>query len=107
MHLFRSWRVKEERCAGEAARPGSQSRHHPPRCGRWCKSLARPAREAARMKAAHRCTSIHTSAIARSFSTMSGYAQSETGNPAACSHSDRFAAEGSHGTWRIPLFQVP
>jgi len=58
------------------------------------------------MKAAHRCTSIHTSAIAiaRSFSTMSGNAQSEIGNPAACSHGDRFAAEGSHGTWRMYPF---
>lgn len=31
-------------------------------------------------------------------------AQSETGNPAACSHGDRFAAEGSHGTWRMYPF---
>jgi len=95
---------REERCAGETGRPGSLNQHHPPRCGRWCKSLAGPAREAARMNAVHRCTSIDTGTTARSFSTMSGNAQSEIGNATACSHGDRFAAEGSHGTWRMYPF---
>ena len=77
MHFFRSWRVGRRGARGKWDGLAAKAGTIPHGCGRWCKSLAGPAREAARMQAAHRCTSIQTSAIARSFSTMSGNAQSK------------------------------
>src|SRR5271157_1733716 len=99
MHLFRSWRVGRG-----GARAKGDGLAHSPAVWSVVQVACRSGAQAAGMKVVHRCTSIHTSAIAGSFSTMSGNARSEIGNPAACSHGDRYTAEGSHGNWRMYAF---